>query len=95
MFRRAITKLSDDAFASRFKVLDEFTDAFVPRALSVPILYVRGRQDRVVHRSDFAWLQERFPTITIREVDSPHLVLQRQPKQVVRLILSFLQIRED
>lgn len=90
MFRRAIAELSDDALVSRFKVLDEFTDAFVPRTLSLPILYVRARQDRLVHESDLAWLQERFSNLTVREVDSPHLVLQCQPQQVVELILDFL-----
>ena len=91
MFRRAVAELSDDAFKSRFKVLDEYTDAFVPRAVSIPILYIRAKHDRLIHDIDVAWLQERFPHMAVHEVDSPHFVLQCQPRQVVELILDFVR----
>ncbi len=93
MFRRAVAELSDDAFRSRFKVLDEYTEAFVPRAVSIPILYVRAKQDRLIHSRDVSWLHERFPNMAIGEVDSPHFVLQCQPQRVVELILDFLRNR--
>lgn len=90
-FRNALAALSGKALASRFKALGEFTDALVPQKLAIPILYVRATEDRLVHNRDLAWLQARYTGLTVREVQSPHFVLQCQPKAVVDQIVNFLQ----
>jgi len=89
-FRNTLAALSGEALASRFKALGEFTDAFVPRRLAVPILYIRATQDRLVRSRDLAWLQGRYVNLRVREVEAPHFVLQCQPKAVVGLIVDFL-----
>ena len=89
-FRSALAVLSGKALSSRFKTLGEFTDAFVPRSLAVPILYIRATQDRLVHKRDLAWIQGRYAKLTVQEVESPHFLLQCQPKAVVDLIVDFL-----
>jgi pimeloyl-[acyl-carrier protein] methyl ester esterase len=90
-FRRALTQLSNPALASRFKVLAEYNADFVPTKLALPILYIQAGQDRLVHKRELVWLQDRFPHIDVGEVDSPHFVLQARPHQSLQLILKFLQ----
>lgn len=89
-FRIAIAGVSGAALASRFKALGEFTDSFVPKTLRTPVLYIRATEDRLVHKRELTWLQSRY-SVTARDVRSPHLVLQCQPKSVVGLITEFLR----
>ncbi len=89
-FRKALTVLSGTALASRFSALGEFTDSFVPPSLAIPILYLRATEDRLVHQRDLAWLQARYNNLEVREIQSPHLLLQCQPKVAVDIIMDFL-----
>lgn len=59
-------------------------------ACPVPVLYLRGRSDRVVPAWNVRAIQRVLPSVTVAVVPSPHLLLQTQPALAVAAILAFL-----
>jgi pimeloyl-ACP methyl ester carboxylesterase len=57
----------------------------------VPILYLRAREDRLVSSSSESTLRVLRPDLTTIEMDGPHLILQRRPKEAVQAIEGFLR----
>jgi len=56
--------------------------------IEVPILYLRGMQDRIVSESDAVMLQNNLPCIDRVDIDAPHLLLQTRPQQCADLIIQ-------
>jgi pimeloyl-[acyl-carrier protein] methyl ester esterase len=57
---------------------------------TVPVLYVAGGRDRLVGRSVAKQMQRLRPDMQIRVLDAPHLVLQRRPAEVAKVIEEFI-----
>lgn len=60
------------------------------RHITVPMLYIGGRRDRVVPRHAARELKCLRPDIDQFYIDSPHAVLQCRPTESAALIASFL-----
>jgi pimeloyl-ACP methyl ester carboxylesterase len=56
---------------------------------SVPILYLLGRDDRVVPRQNLRDVLAARPRSQIAEIPAPHLLLQTRPEAAVEAIMRF------
>jgi pimeloyl-[acyl-carrier protein] methyl ester esterase len=65
------------------------TDALL--ACPVPILFLGGKDDRLLRSALPIEIRSLRPDAEIRMLDAPHLVLQRRPKEAMELVTSFLQ----
>ena len=64
--------------------------------VAVPMLYLAGRRDRLVGTRGLAAILGSRPSVTVRTLDAPHLVLQTRPTEAAREIGSFLEsLTED
>jgi pimeloyl-[acyl-carrier protein] methyl ester esterase len=55
-----------------------------------PILYLQGTRDRIVGRRGLDNILAVKPEVTAVEINAPHLLLQRQPREAVAAIEKFL-----
>lgn len=59
-------------------------------ACRVPILYLLGKQDRLVRRRSVDEMLKIQPDMRVAEIDGPHLLLQREPDKCFEAIDRFL-----
>jgi pimeloyl-ACP methyl ester carboxylesterase len=62
-------------------------------AVSLPMLYVSGTQDRLLAPSTVDALQRLRPDLEVAAIAAPHFVLQRRPAEAADLIADFLARR--
>lgn len=60
-------------------------------ACRVPILYLLGKQDRLVKRRSVNEMLRILPNMRVVEIDGPHLLLQREPDKCFEAIDRFLE----
>jgi pimeloyl-ACP methyl ester carboxylesterase len=58
--------------------------------VSVPILYIQARQDRLVGQSCLEEIQGIKHQIKVAQINGPHLILQREPRQCAEIVARFL-----
>jgi pimeloyl-[acyl-carrier protein] methyl ester esterase len=88
--RNAITSVRSDVLAARLQdVLNCDVRAELARVF-VPILYLRGKRDRLLRPSALDAMLQIRPDLTVTEIDAPHLVLQRRPLPSVQAIVDFI-----
>jgi pimeloyl-[acyl-carrier protein] methyl ester esterase len=90
LFYSTLATVSPRVLAHRLSILREFTAEFRPLRLSCPLLYLQATQDRLVGAHNLDFVRQCYPTVTVVEIDSPHLVLQVQPAASIRAISDFL-----
>jgi pimeloyl-ACP methyl ester carboxylesterase len=59
--------------------------------ITLPILYVMGKEDRLVPASCLEEIQRVNRRTTVAEVSGPHLILQREPLQTAEEVTRFVQ----
>jgi pimeloyl-[acyl-carrier protein] methyl ester esterase len=59
------------------------------RMVSVPVLYLRGRSDRVVPRSAWSVIKDALPAARLVELDGPHFLLQAKPTESAAQVAEF------
>jgi pimeloyl-ACP methyl ester carboxylesterase len=59
--------------------------------VSMPILYVRAIQDRLVRDSCLEEIQRINPQIEVAQIRGPHFILQREPRQSADVVVKFLK----
>jgi pimeloyl-ACP methyl ester carboxylesterase len=57
----------------------------------VPMLYIRATRDRLVPRNCLEEIQAVMPRTKVVELDGPHLILQREPKQSAEVVMRFIE----
>lgn len=62
------------------------------QCVSVPLLHLSGREDRLVRRSSFDGIKQAKPEAQIASIEAPHLILQTKPDQALDSMLPFLRI---
>jgi pimeloyl-ACP methyl ester carboxylesterase len=60
------------------------------RACPVPILFLGGKEDRLLRSALPIEVRALRPDAEIRMLDAPHLVLQTRPRESMRLVADFL-----
>jgi pimeloyl-ACP methyl ester carboxylesterase len=89
--RATVSRVSSGVLAHRLRSLLSCKTERELRSVSVPLLYVYGIEDRVVHRSSFEEIQQMKPDVLLASVEAPHLILQARPHEAVDVVLLFLQ----
>jgi len=61
------------------------------QSLVIPVLYIAGKQDRIVRLSVAKALKQLRSDLEVHIINAPHLVLQSNPLEAARVISDFLQ----
>ncbi len=61
------------------------------RSITVPVLYLQARQDRVIARRCAAHLAALLPGMTVKMIDGPHLLLQAAPQAAAAIVRDFME----
>lgn len=86
-----ISDIKSDILMSRIKSVLACDMRKTLAALDLPILYLQGRQDRLISPACGALMQKTAKNLRIAKVDTPHFVLQYEAPTTVRdIILPFL-----
>jgi pimeloyl-[acyl-carrier protein] methyl ester esterase len=59
------------------------------RQVTVPILYLRAKHDRVVSRASGDYIKRIRPDAEVVDLDAPHLLLQTVPQEALSVIRNF------
>jgi pimeloyl-ACP methyl ester carboxylesterase len=59
--------------------------------ITVPILYIQAKQDRLVSAKCLEDIRRINPQIELAKLDGPHLLLQREPQKSADLVSEFLR----
>ncbi|MBZ5722960.1 MAG: alpha/beta hydrolase [Acidobacteriia bacterium] len=57
----------------------------------LPMMYVQAEGDRLVHAECFVEIQRLRPDALLSSVRAPHLVFQREPQKVAKVIVQFIR----
>jgi pimeloyl-ACP methyl ester carboxylesterase len=60
------------------------------RRVNVPMLYLHGTEDHLVHKSALAEIESLHPLTISARIRAPHLLLQREPRAAAEAIMRFL-----
>ena len=80
-------QLDGSLLKNRISALSRIDISALLPGIEVPILYLRGIQDRIVSEQDAIMLQKNLPNIDRVDIDAPHLLLQIRPQQCADLIV--------
>jgi pimeloyl-ACP methyl ester carboxylesterase len=58
--------------------------------ISIPILYLRAKRDRLVPLASLEEMLHVRPEIEIAEIEGPHLLLQAKPKASAEVVMQFI-----
>lgn len=61
------------------------------RSIRIPILYLAGRQDRLIGDRGWKEIAKLRDDVMIAPIDAPHFLLQREPAKAIEEILKFLE----
>jgi pimeloyl-[acyl-carrier protein] methyl ester esterase len=59
--------------------------------VNVPLLYLQGTEDHLVHKSALAEIERLHPSTISIPIHAPHLILQREPRAAVDAIMRFME----
>lgn len=63
------------------------------RRVTVPILDLRGRDDRVVSGASGKYIRKIRPDVSVADLDAPHLLVQTVPREAIGAIKEFVRNR--
>jgi pimeloyl-ACP methyl ester carboxylesterase len=88
--RAAVADVPARVMASRARAALSVDASDALRSCPVPVLFLGGRHDRLMRREIPEEVRAIHPGAEIRMLDTPHLVLQRQPREAMRIVEEFL-----
>ena len=89
--RHAQSLVSPSVFAKRAQATLHVDARTEIRQINVPLLYLQGTEDHLVHKSALEEIERLHPhTISVR-IRAPHLLLQREPRAAAEAITQFLE----
>jgi pimeloyl-[acyl-carrier protein] methyl ester esterase len=89
-----IRSVQPEVLAHRIRLILDTDTRPQLRSCEKPILYLMGTQDKILGRRTLDAMLEVKPDIVGVEIDSPHLILQRRPREAIAAIDSFLREKE-
>ena len=89
--RRAVRTTSSATLAHRLRSILHVDVVDQLSHLDCPIMYLRPTHDALVPFRAVSTLTNANPSIAVRELDGPHLILQSQPRNCWDLIASFAE----
>ena len=85
----AVRRVSPSVMSCRVKAVLGVDERAALRRVPLPILFIEAGRDRVVIRRRA--LGQCRPDIDLRTIDSPHLVLQRKPREAAEVVREFAE----
>lgn len=90
-FQNTVASVPSKILKARFRAMKNLV---LPSSTSkIPVFYLSGSEDRLVHLSKISEFRQCFPALEHRQIEGPHFLLQASPSAcsgVVREILSLL-----
>jgi pimeloyl-ACP methyl ester carboxylesterase len=87
----AMAKVSARALRARVASILGVDRTPLLHRISVPMLYMLARQDRLIPRSAFNKIDRLRPDVQLQQIDGPHFLLQTQPARSATVIRDFLR----
>jgi len=87
----ALTQVAPGVFAERVRQIIHIDVAAELRDCTAPILYLQGKRDGVVWRSNLRRIVELKPDVQSAVIDSSHMILKTEPAAAARVILEFMR----
>jgi len=89
--RVAVRSVRSRVLVARLRAILECDVRTELSKISLPILYLKAKQDRLVNKSCLEEIRRVNPRTTVAEVSGPHLILQREPSQTAEVVERFIQ----
>jgi pimeloyl-ACP methyl ester carboxylesterase len=89
MAARSLQRVSPESLIGRALDVLDVDVARELAAVRVPILYLRGRRDRLVPATASREILAIAPTVLMADIDAPHFILQASPNDAVDAIRTF------
>lgn len=89
--RTAVSSVKPKVLAARLR--DVFACEVRPEMgrVTVPVLYLQAKQDRLVSGACLAELRRIKPQMTVAVLEGPHLLLQREPYKAAETVAVFVR----
>jgi len=88
--RAAIRSVKPKVLTARLRQILAVDARIALGKVSVPILYIQAKQDRMVGPSCLEEIRGIKPQVDVACIEGPHLILQRKPQQCADIIMKFL-----
>lgn len=92
---RAITKVATPTFHARLRAVLSVDVSQKLTEVSVPILYLRASQDRLVPQSASKLIQQICPHMKVVPIEGPHFLLQASPSEAAKAVVAWLREIEN
>jgi pimeloyl-ACP methyl ester carboxylesterase len=89
--RVAISSVQPSVLASRARAVLACDVRADLGQLTVPILYLQAKQDRLVGAYSLEEIRRTKPQVAVAAFEGPHLLLQRDPKGTTKVIAEFVR----
>jgi pimeloyl-[acyl-carrier protein] methyl ester esterase len=90
--RNAIAAVNAGVLSQRLQMIARCDVRRELRATSVPLLYIRGTEDRLVGMRSYEDIRGERPDTFLAEIKAPHLVFQREPEEAAEKVGAFVQL---
>ncbi len=84
------SRVSQKTLKARLEAVASIDVSEKLRRVTVPTLYLRAEQDRVVLRASCDYIRKIRPNVDVAELDAPHLLLQTVPQAAKTAIENFV-----
>jgi len=88
---RAVSQVSQSAFHARLKAVLSVNVSEKFTALTIPVLYLRASEDRVVPRASSELILLLNSRSKVVQIESPHFLLQSTPIKAAQVVAAFTQ----
>ncbi len=95
LFHATKKKLASKVIASRLQAILHLDARENLRRCVVPVLYLRATHDRLVSARCLEEMRLIRPDLQVVEINSPHFLLQRRPKEAVSAINKFVEMLSE
>jgi len=86
--------VSANTLKSRLEAVADIDVSDKLRSVTVPILYLRAKRDRVVPGASCDYIKKIRPDMEVADLDAPHLLLQTVPHNALSVIRNFASVPE-
>jgi pimeloyl-[acyl-carrier protein] methyl ester esterase len=89
--RTVISTVQPKVLAARFRAVLGCNVRAELGQIAVPVLYIQGKQDRLVSASCLEELRRIKPQMAVAALEGPHLLLQREPHRAAETVVRFVR----
>lgn len=91
----AVDRISPAVMLARLRQIAAVDVSAALRQISVPMLYLRAAQDRLVSAQSFEHMLRLNPDIQLSEFEAPHLLLQTVPEAASVAVYQFMGTADE